>query len=71
MKELTERQKEVLDIIKEFKNEHCYSPSVREICEMLHLKSPRTVSVHLKKLKDKGYITYVPNTNRTIRIIED
>lgn len=70
MKELTDKQTEILNIIKEFINEYGYSPSFREVGKIAGLNSSATVFVHLKNLKEKGYITYKKGAYRTIRIIE-
>jgi repressor LexA len=67
--ELTEKQKELYDTIKDFIDEHTYSPTVRELMEILGKKSPGTIHPGLKILKEKGYIDYQYNRNRTIRII--
>lgn len=71
MKEiLTEKQYEILNIIKNFIDKNGYSPTVREIGDIANLNSPATVWVHLKHLKDKGHIYYEKGKMRTIRIIE-
>lgn len=69
MIELTEKQRELYETIKEFIDEHTYSPTVRELCELMGKKSPGTIHPGLKILKRKGYIDYEYNRNRTIRII--
>lgn len=70
MRDLTRRQKEVLDVIVKYVNVHNYPPAYRDIASMLGLKSPSTVSVLLHKLKDKGYISWEPTQPRTLRIIK-
>lgn len=70
MKDLTKKQKEIFSSIVDFINEHGYSPSVRELCEIEGLSSPATMHYHLKNLVNKGYITYVPKMSRTIRIVK-
>lgn len=70
MEILTNKQLDILEIIKEFIDENGYSPSVREIGEIAKLNSPATVHTHLTQLVKKGYITYVPNKFRTIRVLE-
>lgn len=71
MKEiLTEKQYEILNIIKDFIDKYGYSPTVREIGKIAGLNSPATVWVHLKHLKEKDYIYYAEGKMRTIRIIE-
>ena len=71
MNKLTDKQIEVLVNIKNFTNEHGYSPTVRELAELLNVSSPATIHTHLKILVNKGYITYVPKSSRTIRIIKE
>jgi len=56
MKELTARQKEVLDAIRTFIAQNHYPPTVRELCTILGISSPRGVSKHLEALEKKGYI---------------
>ncbi len=70
MKDLTEKQEIVLKALKDFINENGYPPSVREMCKVLGKKSPGTVQVMFRILKDKGYIDYEYNRCRTIRILE-
>lgn len=70
MEKLTDKQEIVLDIIKGYIQEHGYSPTIRELCEIVGVNSPATMHYHLKRLKAKGYIDYIFNRNRTIRVIE-
>jgi repressor LexA len=65
--ELTKRQKDVYDRIVTFCEHYGYSPTIRELCTSMRVKSPNAVFLHLKKLKDKGYVTWQPMQNRTIR----
>ena len=52
---LTRKQRRVLDLIRDFVDENGYSPSVRELGELLGL-APATVQQHLDALQTKGYI---------------
>lgn len=70
MKELTDKQIEILNIIRDFINEYGYSPTVREIGNLANLSSSATVHFHLSNLKKNGYITFIKGKMRTIRIIE-
>lgn len=70
MYRLTDKQRIILDIIKEFINKNGYCPSVREICKLADLNSPATVCSHLNNLKEKGYISWVNGKARTIRVLE-
>ena len=67
---ITKKQKEILDIIKEFINKNGYSPTIREIGSIAKLNSPATVYAHLINLREKGYINYLDGKMRTIRILE-
>ena len=71
MEELTRRQKEVLNYIKEFMVSHGYPPTVREIGESLGLSSPATTHSHLEQLEEKGYIRKGGNKNRAIELLVD
>lgn len=71
MEELTKRQKEVLNYIKEFMVSHGYPPTVREIGESLGLSSPATTHSHLAQLEEKGYIRKGGNKNRAIELLVD
>ena len=67
---LGKEQQFVLEKIKLFISKNGYSPSVRELCFLTDRRSPATIHYHLKKLKQKGYITYLEGKNRTIRVLE-
>ena len=54
--QLTPRQREILDFITRFSQEHDYSPSYREIAEHFHLSSTATIAEHIETLKTKGYL---------------
>jgi len=56
MRELTARQRQVLEFIEAEISHRGYPPSVREIGEAVGLSSPSTVHAHLAALQDKGYL---------------
>ena len=56
MANLTKKQAEVLDFIRDYFFNHGYAPSYREIADHLGLSSPATVHQHVKALLDKGAI---------------
>ena len=66
---LTSKQLVVLDFIKMFIAEKGYSPTVREICAGLGLKSPATVHEHLKNLTNAGILVSNPTKSRTIELL--
>jgi len=67
---LTQKQENIYNIIKQFINKNGYSPTFREIAKIAKLNSSGTIQEYIYKLKKKGYINYIPNKNRTIRIIK-
>lgn len=68
---ITEKQKEILEFIKETILSKGYPPAVREICEAVHLKSTSSVHSHLESLEKNGYIRRDPTKPRTIEILDD
>ncbi|MCM1053219.1 MAG: transcriptional repressor LexA [Ruminococcus sp.] len=71
LKELTEKQNNVLDFIKKFTASHGYPPSIREIGQGLGLSSPATVHTHVRKLCNAGYIKVDNNKFRAMEILVD
>lgn len=71
LKQLTEKQNNVLDFIKKFTATHGYPPSIREIGKGLGLSSPATVHTHVKKLCNAGYIKVDTNKFRAMEILVD
>lgn len=68
---ITAKQQEILEFIKERILKKGYPPSVREICEAVHLKSTSSVHSHLETLEKNGYIRRDPTKPRTIEIMDD
>lgn len=68
---LTRRQREVLDIIRDFIDRNGYSPSLEEIGGALGLSSVATVHKHVSHLVDKGLVRRVWNQNRSIEIVDE
>jgi repressor LexA len=69
MKNLTNRQQEILNFIKKYIADKGYPPSVREIGEALGLSSPATIHSHLCNLEEKGLIRKSESKNRTIELL--
>ena len=53
---LTKRQREILDYLNEFIQQHGYAPSLEEIGRRFGLSSLATVHKHLTNLQEKGFI---------------
>ena len=68
---ITEKQKEILEYIKETILKKGYPPAVREICVAVNLKSTSSVHSHLETLEKNGYIRRDPTKPRTIEILDD
>ena len=68
--ELTDRQRQVLDYIREKVAERGYPPSVREIGEAVGLSSPSSVHSHLNSLVEAGYIKRDPSKPRAIMVVD-
>ncbi|MBO1871902.1 transcriptional repressor LexA [Lachnoanaerobaculum sp. Marseille-Q4761] len=71
MDTLTDKQKEIFNVIKDSILNKGYPPSVREIGELVGLKSTSSVHAHLNSLEKKGYIRKDPTKPRTIEITDD
>jgi repressor LexA len=63
---LTKRQKEILDFIREYREANGISPTQREIRERFELSSFGTVQKHLKRLEEKGALSREWNRSRGI-----
>lgn len=68
---ISDKQKEILEYIKSEILNRGYPPSVRDICEAVHLKSTSSVHSHLETLEKNGYIRRDPTKPRAIEIIDD
>ena len=71
MRELTKRQNEIFEYIKQTVHAKGYPPSVREIGEAVGLASSSTVHCHLSRLEEKGYIRRDPTKPRAIEIVTE
>jgi repressor LexA len=65
---LTKRQKEVVEFIAKFVDEHGYSPSYDEIARGLNLASLATVHKHINALEAKNYLKKAFNQSRSVDV---
>lgn len=65
---ITERQREVLDFIKNYISSHKYPPTIREISEYFGI-SVKGAYDHVKALERKEYIHSNNNRSRTIEVV--
>ena len=68
---ITEKQKIILEYIKEEILNKGYPPTVREICDKVGLSSPSSVHSHLNTLEANGYIKRDSTKPRAIEIVDD
>jgi repressor LexA len=68
MSDLTPRQRQILDFIREQVEESGMPPTRAEIALALGFKSANAAEDHLKALKRKGVIDLVPGTSRGIQL---
>jgi repressor LexA len=67
---LTERQKEIYDFIREKIETRGYGPTVREIGTQFEIKSPNGVMCHLNALVKKGLILRTERSARAIQLVD-
>ena len=66
---LTKRQREILDYLNEFIQQHGYAPSLEEIGRRFGLSSLATVHKHLTNLQEKGFIKRAWNRSRSVEMV--
>ena len=66
---LTKRQREILDFLNEFIQQHGYAPSLEEIGRRFNLSSLATVHKHLTNLQEKGFIKRAWNRSRSVEMV--
>ena len=68
---ITQKQSQILEYMKNEILNRGFPPSIREICEAVHLKSTSSVHSHLETLEKNGYIRRDPTKPRAIEIVDD
>ncbi len=68
MRELTPRQKQILELIQDFIHETGMPPTRAEIAAELGFKSPNAAEEHLRALQRKGVLDLVPGASRGIQL---
>jgi repressor LexA len=66
---LTKRQREILDFLNEFIQQHGYAPSLEEIGQRFGLSSLATVHKHMTNLESKGFIKRSWNRSRSVELL--
>ena len=68
MEKLTQRQQQVLDIVRQHIDQTGYPPTRADIAAELGFKSANAAEEHLKALARKGAIEMIPGASRGIRL---
>ena len=71
MKKSEQRQNDILEFMKKTIASKGYSPTVREICAALDIKSTSTVHSDIKMLEEKGLVRKDPSKPRTVLPVEN
>ncbi|MGZ5473130.1 MAG: transcriptional repressor LexA [Thermoanaerobaculia bacterium] len=68
---MTERQRDILNFIREFQKDRGIAPTHREICDHFGFSSYGTVYKHLSLLEKKGLIRRDWNQKRGVEVVEE
>jgi repressor LexA len=68
MKELNEKEQQVLNFVQEYLQDNGYPPSVRDICKKFGFASPRSGQKYLEALEAAGYIEK-SNKSRGLKLL--
>jgi repressor LexA len=71
VKYVTERQRDILNFIREFQRERGVAPTHREICDAFGFSSYGTVYKHLSLLEKKGLIRRDWNQKRGVELVDE
>ena len=67
---LSQRKRQILTAITHYWNLHGHAPSVRDLTELVNVRSPNGIRCHLVSLQAKGYVTWETGLARTLRCTE-
>jgi len=70
MDELTPRQAEILELIRQYLETEGMPPTRMEICAALGFSSPNAAESHIRALERKGAIEIIPGASRGIQLKE-
>lgn len=69
--DLTKRQREIFDFVRQYLGEYGYPPTVREIGKAVGLHSSSTVHTHLANLEKAGVLRRDPTKPRAMEVLVD
>lgn len=62
-------EKKAVDAIVDFISEKGHSPTVREVADLMGWKSHGSAYTTLRRLRDKGWVTWEQGTSRTLKVV--
>lgn len=68
--DLTKKQSETLDCIRDWLAKHQYAPSYRDLMRAMQIKSPATTYNHVQALVHKGYLRMRDGQLRSVELTE-
>jgi len=68
MKDLTERQRQILDFIQEKQDAERLTPTLREIAKHFRFSSPNAALCHVQALLAKGFLKNLPGCARALQV---
>ena len=71
MRSLSERQRAMLQFIREFIHRHGYPPSIRDIANAVGISSTSVVDYNLRILEREGYLRRDPDVSRGLELLVD
>ena len=69
MAQLVATDKQIIEFIQAFCDDHGFSPSIREICKEFGYSSPSTIKVRIDYMRKIGLVTFIERVPRTIRVV--
>ena len=70
MKELTVRQRQILNFIQRKQDSEGFTPTFREIAAHFRFGSPNAALEHVEAIRGKGFLKSVPGRARTLQVID-
>ncbi len=67
MKDLTSRQREILEFIRQKQGTDGFAPTFREIARQVRFNSPNAALAHVQALLAKGFLTQAPGRARSLQ----
>lgn len=67
---LTPKQQELFDYLEDYIERNGIAPAIREQAKAMGLKSPAPIQYRLEALQKRGYIDWMPDKARSIRILK-